>query len=480
MTRFPRLSPRPLQLFLSTTWELLSPSSVGSISPRWSYSSLPPTSAHSSPRLGSAAARLVLPDFPSKDEEDRTAAGERSSTPTPQRRAFFFALAIRLCTITFVLFILSLAASAALLHIVPSSQQPIFILKLLAFASKEDVNTFSTRPEYCYPLLSPFHRPDLVASPSFSFASAASPLRPPPLSSINWAPTITGAEFLDQSYPSSSPSDLGFVKIIHQSWKTNVIPEKFTDWSDSWREKHPSSEGWIHVIWSDEDNLRLVEEFYSEWLELYLGFPTGIHRADFSRNLYMHRLVSAYFFFRIFAPKKAELVLTFSPRFGGVYADLDMISLLPTSTILSHLTSTSTSAPLFLGGHGPTPSTPTYETDSTAYIARMGPDPSFEHSIPNAWFASSRPGHPFWLLPIRFASLVEGEKREEPEWTTGPVGVWESERLWREWVDLSEGVEEQGEETVAADLLAEELGHEEKFGLVVVPSVSWGFFIPSS
>lgn len=73
------------------------------------------------------------------------------------------------------------------------------------------------------------------------------------------------------------------------------------------------------------------------------------------------------------------------------------------------------------------------ESDRIAYIARMGSDIDFEHSLPNAFFASSHPHHPFWLLPLAFANATISINPEtEAEYATGPVGVWESEKLWRE------------------------------------------------
>lgn len=48
------------------------------------------------------------------------------------------------------------------------------------------------------------------------------------------------------------------------------------------------------VIWSDADNLALVSDYYPEWLELYLSLETPIHKADFSRNLYMHKVIQSF------------------------------------------------------------------------------------------------------------------------------------------------------------------------------------------
>ncbi len=60
----------------------------------------------------------------------------------------------------------------------------------------------------------------------------------------------------------------------------------------------------------------------------------------------------------------------------------------------------------------------------TALIGRMDSDANFEHSIPNAWMASS-PGHPFFLvLPAHVDRRVrESTSDDDPEHLTGPVAL---------------------------------------------------------
>lgn len=119
-------------------------------------------------------------------------------------------------------------------------------------------------------------------------------------------------------------------------------------------------------------------------------------------------------------------------RFGGVYADLDVLALLPSDQVLAM--ASMASPPLMIPADG----SKSFVAPPRAFIARMGPDDSFAHSLPNAWFASTIPGHPFWLLPLRFAAeRVAGGEKGGPEWITGPVGVFESEKIWR---DVSDGL----------------------------------------
>lgn len=90
-------------------------------------------------------------------------------------------------------------------------------------------------------------------------------------------------------------------RIIHQTWKDHSVPEQFRSFQASWSRHNP---GWTLRLWTDDDNLRLVEEDYPHLLDLYLQYPFAIQRADLARILYLH-------------------------KHGGLYADLDVECLKP-------------------------------------------------------------------------------------------------------------------------------------------------------
>lgn len=95
--------------------------------------------------------------------------------------------------------------------------------------------------------------------------------------------------------PALSPDDLlcrqvnvnvtGIPKLFHQSWKTTELPSKFSRWSETCRKMHPD---WEWVLWTDDDNHKLVKTYFPWLEETYLGLPGPIYRADFTRNLYMY------------------------------------------------------------------------------------------------------------------------------------------------------------------------------------------------
>jgi len=85
-------------------------------------------------------------------------------------------------------------------------------------------------------------------------------------------------------------------RILHQSWKEHQLPDYFRRWSKEWQRRLDRS--WLcvmnvrrmcraslnfhrsYVLWTDEDNRKLVELHYSEYLEAYDRLPREIYRAD--------------------------------------------------------------------------------------------------------------------------------------------------------------------------------------------------------
>ena len=45
-------------------------------------------------------------------------------------------------------------------------------------------------------------------------------------------------------------TDSGIPKIIHQTWKTKEVPEKWKKSQEEWQRLHPD---WLYILWTDED-----------------------------------------------------------------------------------------------------------------------------------------------------------------------------------------------------------------------------------
>ena len=161
---------------------------------------------------------------------------------------------------------------------------------------------------------------------------------------------------------------------IHQSWKSEIIPERFRSYVRSWRELHPN---WEYRLWTDEDNRELIRQHYDWLLPTYDTYPYGIQRADMARLLYMH-------------------------RFGGLYVDLDFECLRPFDELVDE-------GIVFLGR----------EKGGVGWYKRR-----LDYAC-NALLASP-PGHPIWELCLdKLVHCARPQRRFEPKTayvlaTTGP------------------------------------------------------------
>jgi mannosyltransferase OCH1-like enzyme len=88
-------------------------------------------------------------------------------------------------------------------------------------------------------------------------------------------------------------------KIIHQTWKTNHLPDNFEKWSAEIKRLHPD---WEYKLWTDEDNRDFIKENYSWFLDTYDNYDKNIKRVDAVRYFILY-------------------------HYGGVYIDMDMTTL---------------------------------------------------------------------------------------------------------------------------------------------------------
>jgi hypothetical protein len=95
-------------------------------------------------------------------------------------------------------------------------------------------------------------------------------------------------------------------KIIHQTWKTAHVPDRFAAWAESWKRLNP---GYEYRLWTDRMLLDFVAEHYPDFIAVYASYPQQIMRADAARYLLLH-------------------------HFGGIYADLDTECVAPFDALL--------------------------------------------------------------------------------------------------------------------------------------------------
>nr|XP_001390181.2 hypothetical protein ANI_1_1206034 [Aspergillus niger CBS 513.88] len=187
-------------------------------------------------------------------------------------------------------------------------------------------------------------------------------------------------------------------KLIHQTWFP--AGSNMSDDAQTWvRTMRSQNADWEYVLWDDETNRMLVEQYFPWFLTDYNRLPKEIHRADVVRNLYMY-------------------------LFGGMYADVDTEALRPVEPLFtSHFTTLARHNQILSSG----PRKIDHDCTQRGFVGHMAHKEGLDGpaAVPNGWMASP-PGHPFWLLPvIHVIENPNGNGDGSVESLTGPGAlVW--------------------------------------------------------
>ncbi|KAG6831132.1 hypothetical protein H0H92_012557 [Tricholoma furcatifolium] len=96
-------------------------------------------------------------------------------------------------------------------------------------------------------------------------------------------------------------------RILHQTWKTDVLPARWKGISEACRKMMPDYE---YILWTDASSREFIATHYPWFLENFDGYTYPIQRADAIRYFVLH-------------------------HYGGVYMDLDMGCLRPMDPLLA-------------------------------------------------------------------------------------------------------------------------------------------------
>ncbi|XP_074658186.1 uncharacterized protein LOC141911124 [Tubulanus polymorphus] len=109
-----------------------------------------------------------------------------------------------------------------------------------------------------------------------------------------------------QSYVTPRNCSATITKIIHQTWKDEMIPLKFKNSVNSVITNHPDWEYWF---WTDAVAEDFMRKRFPSYIQLYRNYPKSINRANVIRYFILY-------------------------EFGGVFADLNIMSLRPLDNLM--------------------------------------------------------------------------------------------------------------------------------------------------
>jgi mannosyltransferase OCH1-like enzyme len=108
---------------------------------------------------------------------------------------------------------------------------------------------------------------------------------------------VRGRDLVFNEY--THPGQIGEIPMfIHQTWKSDMMKDDYKHSFDNWSKLHP---GFVHVLWTDDDNDLLVRNWFPQFLPSYSWLSLVIQKTDFVRLMYLY-------------------------RYGGIYADMDYVA----------------------------------------------------------------------------------------------------------------------------------------------------------
>lgn len=112
----------------------------------------------------------------------------------------------------------------------------------------------------------------------------------------DWDGTVNGTDDWRRLDAVDTRSGERIPRLIHQTWKSSVLPPK---WRDVWRECREGMPDYEYMLWTDELSRQFIATEYPSFLAMYDGYEYPIQRADAIRYFVLH-------------------------KYGGVYMDLDI------------------------------------------------------------------------------------------------------------------------------------------------------------
>eukprot|EP00912_Choanoflagellata_sp_UC4_P000301 UC4_evm3s182 len=186
---------------------------------------------------------------------------------------------------------------------------------------------------------------------------------------ISIPPSATEFNLTLKSWASKEKTIFDVPKLIHQTWKSDVIPDRFVSYVETWLQNNP---GYTYVLWTNFDNSNLIDTYFPSFKDMFENYELPIQRADAIRYFIMY-------------------------AYGGIYVDLDFESLRPIDEYLDGLHNCS----CIIGQEPHVHSHLLYDMERLTCNAAM----------------ASVPGHPFWKFVFKELRNRAGRKTVS---ATGP------------------------------------------------------------
>jgi mannosyltransferase OCH1-like enzyme len=98
-------------------------------------------------------------------------------------------------------------------------------------------------------------------------------------------------------------------KIIHQTWKTNKIPDNWKKAVDSCKTEHGD---YKYILWTDATMKEFMKNEYPSYYDLYKNYKYNIQRCDVFRYFVLYKYGGIYLDMDILCKKKLDTYLKYN------------------------------------------------------------------------------------------------------------------------------------------------------------------------
>ena len=102
-------------------------------------------------------------------------------------------------------------------------------------------------------------------------------------------------------------------KIIHQTWKNNIIPDNWVNAVESCKSKHVDYQ---YIIWTDETMDDFVRSSFPDFYQTYISYKYNIQRCDAFRYLVLYVYGGIYLDMDIICKKRLDSLLIYDIVFA--------------------------------------------------------------------------------------------------------------------------------------------------------------------
>ncbi|WRT65829.1 uncharacterized protein IL334_002779 [Kwoniella shivajii] len=112
----------------------------------------------------------------------------------------------------------------------------------------------------------------------------------------DWTGKVENSNSWDRLYNVTTRPGETIPRLIHQTWKNDILPDK---WQKAWKECREGMPDYEYMLWTDDISREFIAKHYPAHLHMFDNYRYPIQRADSIRYFILH-------------------------HFGGIYMDLDI------------------------------------------------------------------------------------------------------------------------------------------------------------